>query len=332
SPTPSETDLNRLIKAVRRHLGIEPKKTTKGTERTIVKEQPEPVKEKIQEPGEMPEDVEAVKSIARRVYKNEKGFWRADYGDGIVMIYIPPGEFTMGSNDYDREKPPHQVYLDGYWMGKTVVTVMQYMQFAKNTNSHYPEWLEKGNKYNIKTGSDDHYKKFGPALTGDNYPIVGVSWNDVIAYCKWLTEKTSLKFRLPTEAQWEKAARGPDGREYPWGKHPPYHEKKYYANYDKEDKFKYTSPVGSFPGGASPYGLLDMAGNVWEWCNDWYDSDYYKNSPDKNPQGPESGTYRVVRGGSWYRYAAEIRCAYRFYYAPSLRYFNFGFRLCQDNH
>ncbi len=110
---PLENHLDKLIEAVCSHLGIKPKKTTKSTERIIVKEPPDVVKEEIIEVGKVPEEVNAVKSIAQRVYKNEKGFWESDFGDGIVMVYIPPGEFTMGSNDHDSEKPPHTVYLDG---------------------------------------------------------------------------------------------------------------------------------------------------------------------------------------------------------------------------
>jgi formylglycine-generating enzyme required for sulfatase activity len=305
STTPSETDLNRLIKAVRRHLGKEPKETTKSTERIIVKEQLDPVKEEIEEPGEIPEDVEAVKSKAQRVYKNKKGFWEADYGDGIVMVYIPLGEFIMGSNDYDNEKPSHTVFLDGYWMGKYEVTFDQYDKFCEETNKRKP--------------NDDGWGRGKRAVNN-------VSWNDAAAYCGWLSKKIGLKFKLPTEAQWEKAARGTDKRTYPWGNQEP---NKDLAKFNVDNGK--TEPVGSYPRGESPNGILDMAGNVWEWCNDWYAGDYYKNSPDKNPQGPESGTYRVLRGGSWESDAAVIRCANRFKYVPYLRDNDVGFRLCQES-
>jgi hypothetical protein len=140
-----------------------------------------------------PDEVKAVESKAKRVYKNDKGFWEADYGDGIVMVYIPPVEFKMGQTDeekkwlidkvgekiyneyYKDQTPLNMVYLNGYWMGKTEVTVKQYMKFVDKTKNHYPAWLEKGNKYNVETGTDDYYKKFGLALRADNYPIIGIS-------------------------------------------------------------------------------------------------------------------------------------------------------------
>jgi serine/threonine-protein kinase len=257
---------------------------------------------------------EKINKKTRQIYKNSKGFWEADYGDGIVMVYIPPGEFAMGSNDYDDEKPPHSVYLDGYWMGKHEVTFAQYDKYCEETQKKKP---------------DDRGCGRG------NRPVIYVSWNEASAYCDWLSNRTGLSFKLPTEAQWEKAARGIDGHKYPWGNHGPYYNGKYYANYDpgkyEEDGFKSTAPVGSFPQGASPYGLLDMAGNVWEWCGDWYDKNYYKNSPKNNPTGPESGSVRVVRGGGWSSYAGNLRCAVRGNGRPSERVNDLGFRLCQDN-
>ncbi|NIM15363.1 MAG: SUMF1/EgtB/PvdO family nonheme iron enzyme, partial [Candidatus Aminicenantes bacterium] len=276
----------------------------------------------------------------KTLYINEKGFWEANYGDGIIMVYIPGGEFTMGSNDFDDEKPIHTVYLDGYWMGKYEITIKQYMKFVNATKTHYPEWLEQGNKYNINTGADDYYKEF---LSNENNPIVGISWNDANAYCDWLSTEKNLIFKLPTESQWEKAARGTDSRTYPWGNSPPSGEKVNFADIkllekekifswvDKniDDGYAYTAPVGSYHNGASPYGLLDMAGNVWEWCYDWYD--IYSAEPQKNPTGPESGSNRVVRGGGWLGGAGYLRCANRSYHRPSNRVNSLGFRLCQDN-
>lgn len=273
-----------------------------------------------------PDDVKAVESRGIPVNKNDKGYWEADYRDGIIMVYIPAGEFTMGSNDgEDDEKPPHQVYLDAYWMGKTEVTVKQYMKFVNETKNYYPEWLEKGSEYNVETGTDDLYKKLGSALKGDNYPIVGISWHEASAYCDWLSKKTGFHFKLPTEAQWEKSALGTDGCEYPWGNQEP---DKYLANFYRN--IGKTSPVGSYPVGASPFGLLDMAGNAREWCSDCYNPDYYKNAPKNNPAGPEGGSDRVVRGGSWGSDARYLRCANRNYDGPSDRYFYLGFRLRQD--
>ncbi|NIM16214.1 MAG: SUMF1/EgtB/PvdO family nonheme iron enzyme, partial [Candidatus Aminicenantes bacterium] len=258
---PMEKHVDQLVTVVGRHLGVKPKKTVKRTETIKVKEPPKAVKEKIQESEEIPEYVKIVQSKAQRVYKNEKGFWEADYGDGIVMVYIPPGEFTMGSYDYDGEKPPHTVYLDGYWMGKYAVTFDQYDKYCGETYQEEPN--DKG---------------WGRGKR----PVINVSWDDAVDYCRWLSGKIGLTFKLPTEAQWEKAARGTDGRTYPWGNKKP--DKKL-AKF-REFFFGKTSPVGSYPQGESPYGILDMAGNVCEWCSDWYGRNYYKNSPRENPQGP----------------------------------------------
>lgn len=140
------------------------------------------------------------------------------------------------------------------------------------------------------------------------------------------SKKKKLIFKLPTEAQWEKAARGTDNWKYPWGYQEP---DKILANFDF--KIKKTLPVDSCPEGASTYGLSNMAGNVWEWCRDWYDRDYYKSSPDKNPTGPKTGPNRVLRGGCWYDKARSLRCANRYAMGPSFSSTNSGFRLCQDN-
>jgi formylglycine-generating enzyme required for sulfatase activity len=344
STTPSKNHLNRLIKAVRRYL---PKKPEKSDKSTKTKEQAKEVKKEIREFQEMPEDVRDVVSKGINVEKNKKGFWEADYGDNIVMVYIPHGEFSMGSNDYDDEKPPHNVFLDGYWMGKTEVTVGQFKIFINETG-YVTEAEKSGGAYVRIEGSwkekkDANWKN--PYFSQeDKHPVVCVSWNDANAYCDWLSKKTGLKFKLTTEAQWEKAARGEDGRKYPWGNSPPSSDKANFADKqawlkekfdwadkDIDDGYAYTSPVGTYPQGASPYDLLDMAGNVWEWCNDWYDDDYYKTSPDKNPVGPKNGTDRVLRGGGWNNDAVLIRCAFRDFNVPSNRLVDVGFRLCQDN-
>jgi formylglycine-generating enzyme required for sulfatase activity len=282
--------------------------------------QPGPKTEKAEISIGRSEDFSEVKG-AKKVYKNKKGFTEADYGDGIIMVYIPPGKFEMVSNDFDRKKLTHEVYLDGYRIGKYEVTIKQYMKFVNETKSHYPEWLEEGSQYHIKTGGDDYYKK---SVSDENSPILGISWEDARAYCEWLSKKTGLNFNLPTEAQWEKAARGNDSRQYPWGEQGP---DPILANFG--DNVGKTTPVGSYPEGASPYGLLDMAGNVWEWCSDWYGpyNTYYL----KNPTGPDSGTMRVVRGGSWYSDAGRLRCAVRDGVDPSGRSCYVGFRLCQDD-
>ena len=239
--------------------------------------------------------------------KNEQGYHEfKNLKDGSILIYIPPGEFIMGSlegeGDSD-EHPQHRVYLDGYFIGKYEVTVAQFRKFCEETGYKMPEQ---------------------PSWNKDKHPVVNVTWEDAVEYCKW------AGLRLPTEAEWEKAARGTDGRKYPWGNHEPYYNGRYYANYDpgnySEDGYKYTAPVGSYPHGASPYGCMDMAGNVWEWCYDWYDEDYYRNSPYRNPKGPSSGTSRVCRGGSWNCSAKSVRCASRSRGSPSYGWGFLGFR------
>jgi formylglycine-generating enzyme required for sulfatase activity len=153
--------------------------------------------------GGIPPDLKAVEEKADvKVIKNINGEdrYEADFGSGLIMVYIPPGTFTMGSNDYDDEKPPHDVYLDGYWLGKTEVTFDQYDRFCDETNRERP---------------------FDRGWGRGKRPVIYVSWNDANDYCEWLSKKTGLKFKLPSEAQWEKAARGSDGRKYPWGNHDP---------------------------------------------------------------------------------------------------------------
>ncbi len=220
--------------------------------------------------------------------------------DGAEMILIPAGAFLMGSSESDAqasvdEKPQHTVYLDSYYIYKNLVTVAQYRQFCQETGrtmASVPSW----------------------GLIHD-HPIVNVSWDDANAYAQWVGGS------LPTEAQWEKAARGGDGRLYPWGN--TWNGSKCQNNEQK------TAPVGSFASGASPYGVLDMAGNVWQWCADWYGENYYSGSPSRNPTGPVSGSSRVLRGGNWGSdvNASSFGSAYRYIHDPSLRYFIlFGFR------
>lgn len=328
---PLEKHIEDLVKIVSRHLGLE---TVIPVKKEKLKEKPgadqvkaaardiKPVKEDKKEAPDMPEDVKKVIPTAHKVEKNKNGYWEAYYQDGIVMVYVPAGEFMMGQTDeekkwlidqigekdynsfYSNETPLHKVYLDGYWMGKYQVTFAQYDRYCDETKIERPD--------------DEGWGR-------ENRPVINVSWDETAAYCEWLSQQTGLQFKLPTEAQWEKAARGNDQRKYPWGSPEP---DKDLANFSLN--VGKTTPVGSYSTGASPYGLLDMAGNVWEWCGDWYEAGYYKNSPLKNPVGPDSGSDRVIRGGSWGNYAGYLRCANRYDYGPSYRSSYLGFRLRQD--
>ncbi len=226
--------------------------------------------------------------------------------NGMEFMRVPAGKFLMGSNygKKDDEKPQRTVELSEYLIGKYPVTNLEYQAFVRDAKYEAPrDWKR------------DQF----PAKKGD-HPVVEVSWYDASAYCKWLSEKTGKQYRLPTEAEWEKAARGTDGREYPWGNIIDF--KKAHTL----ESGRGTTDVRKFsPQGDSPYECADMLGNVLEWVNDWYSGTYYENSSSSNPLGPNSGTERVQRGGSNYNYADVVRSAnrYRCYPAWSLDYFGF---------
>ena len=219
------------------------------------------------------------------------------------MVYVPAGEFIMGSDEGDSdEQPLHTVYLDAFYADKTEVTNAQYRKCVEAGGCDTP----------VKTTYYDN-------ADYTQHPVVYVSWNDADAYCRWAGK------RLPTEAEWEKAARGADGRTYPWGEGIDCDHAQY------SECGGGTMPVGSKPKGASPYGALDMVGNVWEWVADWYDSNYYIQSPERNPPGPDSGEGRVLRGGSWHSNQRFTYCAYRVCNVPRHSYFYVGFRCARDS-
>ncbi|MCP1386255.1 SUMF1/EgtB/PvdO family nonheme iron enzyme [Runella salmonicolor] len=233
----------------------------------------------------------------------------------MTMVSIQGGTFKRG--DYE-------ITVNSFSMGKYEVTVGQYLQFCKETNGHWPEWKEKGSDYNIESGNDYHYKKMGKALTNPEYPIVGVSWHDAVAFCDWLSKKDGKVYRLPTEAEWEYAAGGGSGERSIWSGTSNEGAVNQYGNIiQKTDGYEYTSPVGVFP--PNSLSLHDLIGNVWEWCNDWY-GDYLKQSV-VNPKGPVNGIYRVLRGGSWFLPPNHARVAYRYSNSPGIRSAYYGFRV-----
>lgn len=244
--------------------------------------------------------------------------------DLASMILIPTGEFRMGSrgehlareikrityrrviflSKLSNETPQHVVYVDAFYIDKYEVTNAQYKKFIEATGHRVPSYW------------DD--EKFNHP----NQPVVGVSWEDAVAYAKWAGK------RLPTEAEWEKAARGTDGRKYPWGNE--WDSSKCNSNAGG-DKYEFTAPVSNFPASASPYGVMDMAGNVEEWIYDWYDKAAYRRGPKRNPKGPDSGSMRVLRGGSWYDTNWKyLRCAGRPRGIPDSGTSFIGFRCAQD--
>ena len=233
----------------------------------------------------------------------------------------------MGSNDgEDNEKPIHRVTLSDFAIGKYEVTVGKYLQFCIETNTNWPQWLEKGNNYHVETGKDPYYKDLGYQRKGsENLPIVGVSWNDATAYCQWLSSKTGKNYRLPTEAEWEYAARGGNqSKGYKYSGSNTIGDVAWYS--DKSGSKTHT--VGTK--GTNELGIHDMSGNVWEWCSDWYDENYYKNSAAQNPKGAQSGSLRVLRGGSWFNSGYYCRSSLRNWYVPYVRLSYIGFRLARD--
>jgi eukaryotic-like serine/threonine-protein kinase len=216
--------------------------------------------------------------------------------DGMTMVFVPAGEFTMGSgNGEEDEKPVHQVYLDAFWIDQTEVTNAMYAKCVDDGVCKEPTDIISFSRSSYYGNSEF-----------DDYPVLYVDWEQAYAYCSWADG------RLPTEAEWEKAAHGTGGKTYPWGENISCDK----ANY-KESCVGDTTKVGSYPDGIGPYGVYDMAGNVWEWVNDWYGETYYQSLPSSNPLGPDSGQYRVLRGGSWGSNDYFAHSTDRFRYYPS---------------
>lgn len=261
------------------------------------------------------------------------------YGE---LVLVPAGAFKMGDNFGDgesRERPVHTVELDAFYIGKFEVTNAQWRKFRDDAGYDEKKFWPEGRvmpKDQIPYWSDA--KNHGGATPGsDNYPAQGVNYDGAVAYCNWLSAKTGKTYRLPTEAEWEKAARGTDQRRYPWGNAID----RSYANYVGSKPYDTGGVVGFYDGskhgdvqthnGASPYGAMDMAGNVMEWCADWYGRDYYAVSPKKNPKGPESGAYRVMRGGTFFEDGFDLRSYARTAAWPSVQgHRMIGFRVARS--
>lgn len=265
------------------------------------------------------------------------------------MVLVPAGEFTMGASadngGLPDEQPMRLVYLGAFWIDRYEVTNAAYLQFVQDTNYQAP--ANAAVKLNL-------WDQNRPLPGIEQHPVVNVSWLDAVAFCRWANK------RLPTEAEWEKAARGTDGRIYPWGNEWQFdngNSASYWAGKTVEfadstewDAFWIkgpgahiskakglngeilTMPVGSFPAGASPYGALDMAGNAAEWVQDWYNPNHYRSAPLTDPQGPERGAIKAMRGGSWLKPAISLRASDRDWGTMDSRPSGTGFRCARDSY
>lgn len=264
------------------------------------------------------------------------------------MVLIPSGLFLMGSpegsDSFSDERPQRTVFLSSFWIDRYEVTNAQYERFVTATGHRPPE---------NPNPTVTLWERGHPLAGSERHPVVNVSWQDAVTYCQWAGK------RLPTEAEWEKAARGTDGRLYPWGDEwdlKRANSASYWAGrtiefkdgkewkafwvtgegerISKERGLKgevLTLPIGSFPEGASPYGLLDMAGNASEWVQDWFEPYYYLKAPQTDPKGPAGVLLKVVRGGSWLKPAKSLRTADRDYGFPDDRPSGTGFRCAKDD-
>lgn len=232
--------------------------------------------------------------------------------DPVEMVRIPAGPFLMGNPTglgRQDEQPRRTMYLDSFFIDKYEVTNARYLAFVRQTGHRSPP---------------DPYGdgELTSAKGIEQLPVVQINWYDAVEYCHWAGK------RLPGEAEWEKAARGTDGRLFPWGNDTATAT---HANFDRAWQGKQTlHPVGARPAGRSPYGVEDMSGNAREWVQDWYKPDYYETAPERNPRGPEQGVLRVIRGGSWHSPIADIRATARGKGGFALRTHGTGFRCAAD--
>ncbi len=250
------------------------------------------------------------------------------------LARIPGGDFLMGSADAEAdERPVHRVTVSEFFIGRFPVTQEEYARFVRATG--YPVPSIRSMPLITQGGRDITFRELGlpyvwhdgdPPPGHGSHPVVLVRYDDAQAYCAWLTETLGRTVRLPTEAEWEKAARGgAEALRYPWGNDIDATR----ANYLSDPVLKRhrgTRPTGTFPPNA--YGLYDMCGNVWEWVSDWYAPDSYGLAEDRDPRGPDSGTMRIVRGGSWVNDdVSMLRCAYRHKVPPDTYAYSIGFRI-----
>ncbi len=241
-----------------------------------------------------------IEQLLQDWYRNDlRNHIAVNVKDGSVLVYIPPGDFEMGDGQ-DGNCPKHRVELSGYWIGVYAVTNGQYLKFVEATGHRAPD-----NSRHRESGLADH-------------PVTDVDWNDSVAYAKW------AGCELASEAQWEKACRGPLGLIYPWGNEWDAGKCRNATNKGNEQ----SSAVHGYPAGVSGYGTYNQSGSVWEWCADWYGEKYYGESSAKDPRGPEGGAYRVYRGGGWRRGdPGDFRGAFRAGYDPGDCYVFQGLRL-----
>ena len=223
------------------------------------------------------------------------------------MVTIPAGWFLMGSDaGQDNECPIHRVYVDAFQLAAHQVSNAEYAMFLRRQGKLPPPFFHDIN------------------FSHPQQPVVGVSWFEATEYCAWLRSITGRNFRLPTEAEWERAARGGvDGKLFAWGDAPPESLPNYASRWQTGPE-----PVGQ--SGPNAFGLFDICANVHEWCCDWFSPDYYAATPERNPQGPESGIRRASRGGSWRHHIKVTRCAARSSIPPHLQYADYGFRVACD--
>ena len=253
------------------------------------------------------------------------------------LALIPAGEFIMGSDEGEEdERPPHRVHVDDFLIGVQPVMNREYARFVRDAGHRAPAIYElplvvsaggaDRERQFRQTGSPYVWSDFAPPEDRADHPVTLVRFDDALAYCAWLSAMTGKPFRLPTEAEWEKAARGGvEGHRYPWGDRLDTKM----ANFLVDPALRAThgtTPCRSYP--PNGFGLYDMAGNVWEWVQDWYDPHYYADSPSRNPSGPPQGMLRVMRGGAWL--VADVRmlaCSHRHKIPPDTYSYAIGFRV-----